>query len=145
MSTRTRQMLTSSRAAFAGTLAAAVMMVSLGVAVPTSGATTLRYASPSAFCTSIYSFKGTPPTGTNYNAYPAWAKTNLPFYKKLASEAPNAKTKKVLNELVTILKYEASQKNLKALGTYIAKHQKQWTNGWKAFAGAVLACAKSLA
>jgi hypothetical protein len=138
-------MVTIPRSAFAGTLAAAVMMVSLGVAVPTSGATTLRYASPSAFCTTIYSFHGTAPTGTNYNAYPKWAKTNLSFYKKLASQAPNAKTKKVLNELVTILKYEAKQKNLKTLGKYIAKNQKQWSNGWKAFAGAVLSCAKSLA
>ena len=138
-------MVTIPRSAFAGTLAAVVMMVSLGVAVPTSGATTLRYASPSAFCKTIYSFHGTAPTGTNYNAYPTWAKTNLPFYKKLASQAPNAKTKKVLNELVTILKYEAKQKNLKALGKYIAKNQVQWANGWKAFAGAVLSCAKSLA
>lgn len=137
-------MVTTSRTAFAGTLAAAVMMVSLGMAVPTSGATTLRYASPSAFCTTIYSYHATAPTGTNSNSYRTWAKTNLPFYKKLASQAPSAKTKKVLNELVTILKYEARQKNLKALGKYIVKNQVQWANGSKAFAASVLACAKSL-
>lgn len=138
-------MMTTSRTALVGSLAAAVMMVSLGVMVPSSGAATIRSASPSAFCTTIYTFHATAPTGINYASYRKWAKANLSFYKKLASEAPNTKTKKVLNELVTILKYEAKQKNLKALAKYIAKNQKQWANGWKAFAGAVLSCAKSLA
>src|SRR5665213_2749542 len=138
-------MMTISRTALVGSLVAAVMMVSLGVMVPSSGAATIRSASPSAFCTTIYTFHATAPTGTNSNSYRTWAKTNLSFYKKLASEAPNAKTKKVLNELVTILKYEASQKDMKALSKYIVKNQKYWVKASKSFATAIITCAKSLA
>ena len=64
---------------------------------------------------------------------------------KLASEAPNSATKKVLNEIVTVLKYESSQKNVKALGLYVAKNQKYWVKASKSLATAIISCAKSLA
>ena len=69
----------------------------------------------------------------------------LPFYKKLTSEAPNSATKKVLNEIVTILKYESNQTNLKALSTYVVKNQKYWVKASKSLAAAISSCAKSLA
>ena len=138
-------MVATSRSALVGSLAAAVMMVSLGVAVPASGAATVRSASPSAFCTTIYTYHATTPTGTNYANYRKWAKSYLGFYQKLASEAPNSKTKKVLNEIVTVLKYESSQKNLKALGLYVVKNQKYWVKASKSLAASIISCAKSLA
>ena len=145
MSTRTRRMVTTARTALAGTIAAAVMTVGLGAASPSGAATTLRYASPSAFCTTIYSYHVKPPTGANYSSYRAWAKANLGFYQKLASEAPNGKAKTALKEIVTILKYEASAKNLKSLGKYVVKNQKSWVNFSKSLASAIINCAKSLA
>ena len=137
--------MTTSRTALVGSLAAAVMMVSLGVAVPASGAATVRSASPSAFCSTIYTYHPTTPSGTNYASSRKWAKSYLPFYKKLTSEAPNSATKKVLNEIVTILKYESNQTSLKALSTYVVKNQKYWVKASKSLAAAISSCAKSLA
>jgi len=137
-------MVATSRSALVGSLAAAAMVVSLSAAVPASGAATVRSASPSAFCTTIYTFHPTAPSGTNYSNYRKWAKSYLPFYKKLASEAPNTATKKVLNEIVTVLKYESTQKNLKSLGLYVAKNQKYWVKASKSLATAIVSCAKSL-
>ena len=138
-------MVATSRSALVGSLAAATIMVSLGAAVPASGAATVRSASPGAFCSTIYTYHPTVPSGTNYANYRKWAKSYLPFYKKLTSEAPNTATKKVLNEIVTVLKYESSQKNLKALGLYVAKNQKYWVKVSKSLAAAIISCAKSLA
>ncbi len=90
------------------------------------------------------SFHAKEPTGTSYKNYQTWAKTYLPFWEKLASEAPSTGSKKVLNELVTILKYYASSKNFSSLGAYAAAHEVQWANGWKAFAKDVETCAVSL-
>ena len=121
------------------------MVVSLSAAVPASGAATVRSASPSAFCTTIYTYHPTAPSGTSYSSYRKWAKSYLGFYQKLASEAPNKTTKKVLNKVVTVLKYESSQKNLKALGLYVAKNQKYWVKASKSLAASIVSCAKSLA
>ncbi len=143
--TRTRLFNTHSRTAVAGAVAGSVLVVSMGVAVASSGASsTYVSASPSAFCTTLLTFHAKAPTGTNYKSYRAWAKTYLPFWKKLASEAPNKATKKVLGELVTIVKYEANAKSEAALGKYISTHQTQWTNGWKAFSTAAVSCATSM-
>ena len=133
------------RATLAGTVAAAVMSLSLGAALPSGASTTMRYASPSAFCTTIYTYHVKPPTGTNYSSYRAWAKANVGFYQKLASEAPNGKAKTALNEIVTILKYESTATNLKSLSKYVVKNQKYWVNFSKALASAIIDCAKSLA
>jgi len=144
VSTRTRGYVARTRTSITASGAAAILVLSLGVAVAPSGASSSYVsASPSAFCTSIISYHAKAPSGTNYASYRSWAKTNLPFFQKLASQAPNAASKTVLNELATIIKYEASTSNYKALGAYLVKNKTQWANGWKAFAAAVLNCAKS--
>jgi len=113
------------------------MVVSLGVAVPSSSA-----SKSSSFCTSIKTYKPTkPPTAINTASYHAWAKALLPFYERLASEAPNAKTKQELNELVTILKYEANSTSLSGLESYVSTHGVAWANGLKALISAFMSCA----
>ncbi len=112
------------------------MVVSLGVAVPSSSA-----SSTSAFCSTIRTYKPTtPPKSITTATYHAWAKSLLPFYEKLASEAPNAKTKTELNELVTILNYEADSTKLTSLEAYIAANGTAWANGLKALVSSLMAC-----
>lgn len=133
------------RGALAAAVAATIMAGSLGVGIASSGASsTMVVASPSAFCSTLYSFHAKAPTGTNAKSYHTWAKTYLPLFEKLAAEAPSAGSKRVLNQLVTVLKYEASSSNLKQLAAYIAANHTHWVNGWKAFASDVLTCLKSL-
>jgi hypothetical protein len=128
-----------SRTFIAGIAVASVLAFGMGV-VP-AGASKQLSASESSFCKTLLSFKAKEPTGTSYTAYQKWAKTYLPFWEKLASEAPSSGSKAVLNELVSIVKYEATSKSLKALGLYAASHEVQWANGWKSFAKDVEACA----
>ncbi len=131
-----------SRALVASLVAASFL--SMGLAVVPAGATRQLSASESAFCKTLLGFHAKEPTGTSYKNYQTWAKTYLPFWEKLASEAPSSGSKQVLNELVTILKYYATSKNLSSLGAYAAAHEVQWANGWKAFAKDVESCAVSL-
>jgi hypothetical protein len=113
------------------------MVVSLGVAVPSSSA-----SGSSAFCTALKTYKpSTPPKAFNTKSYRAWAKSLLPFYEKLASEAPSSKSKQALNELVTILKYEANSSSLTGLESYIASNTVAWANGLKALISAFTSCA----
>ena len=79
-----------------------------------------------------------------FSTWQKWAKTYLPFWQKLASEAPSKGSKAVLNELVSIIKYEANAKNYTQIGAYVAAHEKWWTNGWASFAKDVEGCAASL-
>ncbi len=141
---RMRQLLSSPRTALGGVLASAVLVGSLGVAVPTSGATTMKSASPSAFCKTLMSLsKVHQPATTNATSYKKWLKTYLPIYKKLASQAPKSTTV-VLNEFVTVMQYEYKSTNALKLNAYMATHTKQWTNGWKAFTTAIIGCATSM-
>jgi hypothetical protein len=118
-------------------MVAATLVVSLGVAVPSSSA-----SGTSSFCTTIKTYKPVnPPTSIKTSSYHAWAKTLLPFYEKLASEAPNAKTKNELNELVTILKYEANSTSLTGLESYIAANGVKYANGLKALVSSLMSCA----
>jgi hypothetical protein len=130
-------MVAASKTALGAVVVIATMVVSLGVAVPSSSA-----SSSSSFCKSIKTYKPTTaPTAINTKSYHAWAKALLPFYEKLTSEAPNAKTKQELNELVTILKYEANSSSLTGLESYISAHGVAWANGLKALVSAFLSCA----
>ena len=139
-----RHMLASPRAALGGALASAVLVGSLGVALPSAGATTLRSATESAFCKTLLSLsKVKHPTAANASSYRTWLKTYLPYYKTLASEAP-ASAKGVLNELVTVMQYESTTTNSLKLAGYIATHSKQWVNGWKAFATSAVGCATQM-
>jgi hypothetical protein len=140
---RTRRLVAASRTALAGGVVLATLVVSLGVAVPSSSA-----LGSSPFCKSMFSYetkyasKAAPPTKLTTKSYHAWAKAILPFYETLASEAPNAKTKTVLNEIVTILKYESSASSLTSLEAYINANHIKFENGTKALANAIIACAK---
>jgi hypothetical protein len=116
----------------AGTLA-----VSLGVAMPPSGA-----LSSSTFCKTIYTWKPvTPPTAFTTAGYHKWASEYLPIYEKLASEAPNASTKNILNGIVTILKYYSTASSVKALETYVLANAKTYQKDASALAKAIIACA----
>lgn len=126
----------------AGT-AAAALGVTLALAAPMALSAGPASATESAFCHTLLTFHSKQPTGTSYTAWRNWAKTYLPFWEKLASEAPSASTKAVLNELVTILKYSANAKNYTQIGAYVAAHEKWWVNGWKAYAHDVMTCATS--
>jgi site-specific recombinase len=85
----------------------------------------------------------TPPTSISTTAYHAWAKAYLPLYEKLASNAPNASTKKLLNAVVTVLKYEAGANSLAKLEKYIGENEKEYAAGAKALASAIISCASS--
>ncbi len=139
--------LTTSRGArlqrlLAGGLVSATMGIAIGLGP--SGVSTAS-ASMSPFCKTLTSFHPrTPPTGSNYRVYRTWAKTYLPFFQRLAAEAPNASTKTVLNEMIQIMKYESSLGTAKAYAAYVATHSAAWAKGWKSFAGAVMSCVTSM-
>jgi hypothetical protein len=61
----------------------------------------------------------------------------------LASEAPNAASKSVLNEVV-VLKYYVSSTSISKLDASVLKYQAKWQAGAKALAKAIESCAKSL-
>jgi hypothetical protein len=73
--------------------------------------------------------------------YRAWAAYLVPFYQKLASEAPNATTKSTLNEVVAILQWEAKKQSITSLEGYIAANRVKFENGTKALAKAIENCA----
>lgn len=141
MLSRTRRGLRGARAAVAGAVVAGTLVVSLGVAVPSSS------AGSSAFCSTLISYyaqyasKFTPPAKLTTATYHAWAKALVPFYEKLASEAPNATTKTELNYVVVILKYEAKDKTLSNLEAYVAANHVKFEKGTSALAKAIKSCA----
>ncbi len=144
MNIRIRQLAGDSGITIGGALAGAMLIGSLGVSVPSSGASTVKMAAPSAFCTTLVSLsKVARPASTNLNNYKKWIAAYLPYYQKLAKEAP-ASAKPVLNGLVTLMQYEGKTASVQALGAYVASHSKQWTNGWRAFATAAISCATSM-
>jgi hypothetical protein len=133
------------RGAIGGVLASAVLLVSFGVSTQGASASSFRSASPSAFCTTIFTYHATiAPSPTNLKSYKAWAKSLEPLYEKLASEAPNAATKSVLNEVVVVLKYYVKSSSLAKLDASVLKYDKKWIAGEKALAKAVESCATSL-
>jgi len=134
------------RAALGSVLASAVFLVSTGVGAQGASASSFRSASESQFCSTLITFHPTTaPSPSNFKSYRKWAKSLIPFYQKLASEAPNAATKSVLNEVVVVLKYYENSTSLAKLDASVLKYQAKWTKGAKALANAVVSCAKSLA
>jgi hypothetical protein len=137
---RSRRVRRGTRAALAGLALTGTLLASLGVAVSTSGA-----LGNSAFCKTLFGYEttyakdATPPT--SISGYGKWAKTILPFYEKLASEAPTAGAKSELNALVKIIKYEASDKSLAGLGAYVAANHVKFEKSIKYLASAIEACA----
>jgi hypothetical protein len=106
------------------------MVLSLGVGVSSSGASGYYSASEASFCKSLVTWatdegKYAAPKGTGLTAYKAWAKELLPLYETMAANAPNASSKLVLNDVVTILKDYYSSKSLSKLEAYeVANHAK---------------------
>ncbi len=126
-------------------LAGGVVSATMGVALVAGPvATSSASASMSPFCKTLTTFHPKSPPGTGYMAYRTWAKTYLPFFQKLASEAPNASTKSVLTAMVQIIQHESNFTSDKAFAAYVATHNGTWTKGWKSFASAVMSCVTSL-
>ena len=145
MKVRTNVLSVRARGAIGGVLASAVLLVSMGVSTQSASASSLSSASPSALCTTIFSYHATAvPNVTNLNSYRAWAKALEPFYEQLASEAPNAASKSVLNEVVVVLKYYVSSTSISKLDASVLKYQAKWQAGANALAKAIESCAKSL-
>jgi hypothetical protein len=142
--TQTKLMVSASRTAVAGIVTAGVLVFSLGVAVPSSGASGTYSASESAFCKTIFTFKESVPKGNNLNDYKTWAKSVLPLYEKLASEAPNSASQKVLDELVTIFKDYAGAASLSKLQAYEVANHAGFLKGTKALSAAIISCAKTM-
>lgn len=145
LNTRSKFLALRPRSVAGGAVASAVLLVSMGIGAPTSGASTIQSASPSAFCTTIITYRPTTlPNPKSLTSYKAWAKSLEPFYVKLASEAPNASTKSLLNAVVSVLKSYASSRSLAKLNGYILKYHSKWAAGSKALSAAIVSCAKSL-
>jgi hypothetical protein len=135
--TRTNQLRAKTKAILGSVVVASTLIVSLGVAVPPSGA-----LSSSAFCKTIYTWKpASPPSAFTTNGYHKWALDYLPIYEKLASEAPNKATKNILNEIVNILKYYSTASSAKALEAYALANSKTYETDAQALAKAIIACA----
>lgn len=135
----TRRFSPASRGVLASAVVAGTLALSLGVAVPSSS------AGESKFCQTILTFyqkyesKSAPPT--SLSGYKTWAKYVLPFYEKLAAVAPDQSSKKVLNEVVQILKYESTQTSLTKLATYVGSHEKTYAASAKTLGKDIAACA----
>jgi hypothetical protein len=135
-----RKYVSGTRAALAGAVVCGTLVLSLGMAVPSSSA-----FGSSKFCQTLLSYetkyasKATPPT--SFKGYKAWAKYLLPFYETLASEAPNDASKTTLNEVVVILKYEATDTSLTSLEAYIKANSVKFDNGAKTLGKDIAACA----
>jgi hypothetical protein len=135
-----RKYVSGTRAALAGAVVCGTLVLSLGTAVPSSSA-----LGNSAFCQTILSFesiaiKDETPKQITAKGYVAWAKLLLPFYEKLASEAPS-NGKVVLNELVTIFKYYSHATSIKSIEAYVTANHAKFEAGSKALAKDIEACA----
>jgi hypothetical protein len=140
-------MVSASRTAVAGIVTAGILVFSLGVAAPTSGAAQTRSASEATFCKTLIGFSlkfraDAAPKGTTIGAYHSWVKLVLPLYEQLDSEAPNAGTKTFLDELVVILKDYQSAGSITKLETTQAKNAAKYLKGTKELASAIEGCAK---
>lgn len=127
-------------------IALSAVVLATGALLPVALTSSPASASPSAFCTAVFSFNSYPkaPTSLTAAGYHAWAKDLLPYYEKLAATAPNATSKKVLGEIVTILKYYSTSSSYTKLYAYEVAHRAKWIAGTKALAAAIESCAKSL-
>lgn len=123
-----------------------VLVASGGVVAASSGASTLKYAAPSPYCKTLLSFSAVKsvPSTANLTTYRKWIAIYLPKFEKLDSLAPNASVKRVLDELVSLLKSETNLTSALKLQKYIVKNNKQWTNDWKTFAQSAMTCVTSL-
>jgi hypothetical protein len=139
---RTRR-LVRARLGVAALVGTAMLLVPLGAATA-DASSSYRTASPSAFCKTMMSFHPTAPKQGSPTQYRAWIKQYLPYYKKLAAQAPNASVKRIFSTLVVMLTYEYNSTKVTALEQYIAAHRSQWTKDWATFSKDILSCAMSV-
>jgi len=145
--TRSRLLGGATRFGLAGIVAAGIMVFSFGVGVPSSGASGSYSASEASFCKSLVTWAETnakyaAPAGTGLTAYKTWAKKLLPFYEQLAATAPNAQTKVVLDDVVTVLKDYYSSSSLKKLEAYELANHAKFEADTKSLANSIKGCAK---
>jgi hypothetical protein len=81
-----------------------------------------------------------PPTGTDYASYRTFAKTYLKYYEKLDSRAPNASVKRLLNQVIAIMKVEAATSNRARLAAYVSAKQVLWYQEWTLFVKSIVSC-----
>jgi hypothetical protein len=129
-----------SKVGLAGAIMFTTLALSLGSDVQSSSA-----LGDSPFCKTLFSFEGIAeknetPKEITAKGYVAWAKLLLPYYEKLASEAPS-NGKVVLNELVTIFKYYSKAKTVTGIEGYISANHAKFEAGTKALAKDIEACA----
>ncbi len=136
MFSRIRRLRSTSKVALGALIVATTLAVPLSIS-STAGAT-------SAFCTTLETWATHPPKSapTSYNvaAYHAWANTAIPVYEKLASEAPNAQTKDLFNEVVAILKAYDGAGSIASLKATAVADSAKFKNDAKALEQAVLTC-----
>jgi hypothetical protein len=135
----TKRFAFGARATLASAVVLGTLVLSLGISVPSSS------ASSSKFCTTLLSFESkyaskdaVPPT--SFSKYKTWAKTLQPFYATLAAEAPNAASKTVLSDVATILKYESKESSWTKLEAYESANRAKFEAGTKALAKAIESC-----
>ena len=123
-------------------LAPVALLLATVVTAPPSEATALQAASSSAFCKTIAKFAvAQPPVYITISTSHVWAKLYLPSYEKLASEAPTASVKKLLNEVVAVMKYEEKATSVAKLQKYVAANSALWTKSVTQLFQSNIACA----
>jgi hypothetical protein len=134
-----RRFTTAAKGLIAGATLVGALAISLGVAATSSSA-----LGSSPFCKTLINYeendasKATPPT--SMAAYHTWAAELVPFYEKLTAEAPNAKTKATLGEVVVVLKWESKKQSIASLEAYISANRAKFEAGTKALAKAIQGC-----
>jgi hypothetical protein len=137
---RSTPLVLASKVGLAGAIMCTTLVLSLGSDVQSSSA-----LGSSAFCKTLFGFEGVAekfetPKASTAAGYHAWAKELLPFYEKLASEAPK-NGKVVLDELVTIFKYYTNASSISGIEAYITTNHAKFEAGTKALAKDIEACA----
>jgi hypothetical protein len=124
-----------SRMLLASTVATGILLVPLAVSVPPSGA-----SGSSSFCTQYRTWAQTKtqaklaepvsvagaPTSKTAAGWHTFGKRAEPYIARMAADAPNAKIKKSINGLLTILKYYSKTTSAAKLEAFFNAHQTQW-------------------
>jgi hypothetical protein len=131
------------RSAMTAFVAASIALFTMGACVAGSGAAgSYQSASSGNFCKTIKTFAvAEPPTYVTISTYHVWAKLYLPAYEKLASEAPSSSVKKLLTEIVTILKFEEHATSLTKLEKYVVTNSAIWKKGVLQLTESTITCA----
>lgn len=125
------------RTSLLGSVASVLIVVSLGAP---AGASSRPVAAPNPFCQAMIAVHPQPPTGVDYAAYRSFAKRYLAYYEKLDVRAPNVSVRRLLNQVIAIMKVEAATKNSTKLAAYVAAQQVVWFRDWTLFTKSIVSC-----